>query len=235
MKRILIIFLTLLVIFIIGCAPVDTQQEPQETPSVTVKTPVKEPSVIEPVPEVKNSVEVEEVPEIEVSDEVQNLLLKAEKVKSISYRYKGPETADFFYEFFEKGDSVRYISNPTFKDLHLDDDAYESIFLNKDTQFSGGYCLDRKCRVKGKKATLKYGETYIMTPFDWLNKMGDAEKLGEEILGKRQAWRLKTENAGIVWIDSFFGVPLQVEFENNLYQFTKMNFNNVKNSEVIPS
>jgi hypothetical protein len=233
MKNPLLIFLSLIIIFIVGCAPTETVQEP-EAPSVAVKTPVKVPTVIGPAPEQEDEPEEVEVV-IEDTDEVEELLFKAEKVSSISYRYKGPETADFFYKFFQKGNSVRYIMDPTYKDLSLDDDSYESVFLNKETQFAGGYCLDKKCKVKGKKATLKFGEANIKTPFDWLDRMGDAKKLGEEILGKRQASRLQTENAGIVWVDNFYGVPLQVEFEGNLYQFTQMVFNSVKDSDVIPS
>ena len=232
MKNLLLIFLSLITVFIIGCAPVETEQTP--APSVVIKSPVKEPSVIEPAPEVEETTEQPEK-DIEVSDEIKNLLSKVEKVESMSYKYKGPETKDFFYEFFVKGDRIKYISDPTFKDLHLDDDAYESVFIKKETEFAGGYCYDRRCRVSGKKATLNYGEVYINTPFDWLEEMGKAEKLGEELLGKRKTWRLNTDNAGIVWVDIFFGVPQQVEYNNSLYQFTQMTFNTVKDSDVIPS
>ena len=89
--------------------------------------------------------------------------------------------------------------------------------------------------VKGKKDPLNYEEFYINTPFDWLDKIEYAEKLGEELIDKRKTFRLSTDNAGIVWIDTFFGVPLQVEYEDNKYQFTKMTFNDVKDENLIPS
>jgi|TARA_B100002003_G_C14044975_1_gene503353 hypothetical protein len=236
MRTIFLIFLSLIIIFVIGCVPVDTQQEPEE-PTVVVKVPDKEPSVVGPVPEEETvgEPEKEAVEAKETTDEVKELLSRSEqKVESVFYRYKGPETADFFYDFYVKDDRIRYIMEPTLRTIDVDAAAYESVFLKKDTRFAGGYCYAKKCTVSGKKATLKYSDAYIMTPFDWLEQMGNAEKLGEELLGKRQTSRLQTENAGIVWVDNFFGVPQQVEFEGNLYQYTQMDFNNVKNSDVVP-
>ena len=205
MKNFFIVFVLLIIMLILGCAPVETPQTTEQTPS-TIEPEVSEAE--------KETVEEKK----ETSAEVKELLSKAEqKVQSISYDYKGPETDDFFYKFYVKGDEIRYISDPVVKDLQLDDGAYESIFIKKDTEFAGGYCTDRTCRVKGKKATLDYHEAYIKTPFDWLNQIEFAEKLGEELIGKRKTWKLSTDDSGIVWVDAFFGVPLKVEFNGDKY------------------
>ena len=169
-----------------------------------------------------------------MSAEVKELLSKAEqKVQSISYKYKGSETSDL-YQFYVKDVRIRYILNPPVKSLDVDEDAYESIYINKEERTAEAYCAERKCKVKGKKENLSYDEAYVMTPLDWLNRIGYAEKLGEELIGKRSTWKLNTDNAGTVWIDTFFGVPLQIEFNGNEYQFMQMTFNDVKDSDVIP-
>lgn len=221
MKNFFMVFVLSIIIFIIGCAPVETPQTTEQTPSTI------EPEVIDTE---KDTVEEKK----EISADVKELLSKAEqKIKSISYDYKGPETDDFFYKFYVKGNEIRYILNPVVKDLQLDDDSYESIFIKKATEFAGGYCTDRICKAKGIKATLEYDVVYIKTPFDWFNQIEFAEKLGEELIGKRKTWKLITDNSGIVWIDAFFGVPLQVEFNGDKYQFTQMTFNDVKDDDVI--
>jgi len=237
MKKIFMILILLIIIFILGCAPVQTPEQKPVTILPEIQEEVKEPVVKEPVKEAEEAAEKEIAEEKkEISSDVRELLSKAEqKVQSISYKYKGPETADFFYIFYVKDERIRIILDPTVKDIRLDDGAYESIYLNKKTDFAGGYCNDKRCKAKGKKATLVFNEVYINTPFDWLDQIGNAEKVGEELLGKRSAWKLKTDNVGIVWVDSFFGVPLQVEFNDNLYRFMQMTFNDVKDSDVITS
>ena len=120
-----------------------------------------------------------------------------------------------------------------YKAIDLDDDAYDVIYLDKESKTAQAYCDSRKCKVKGKKEDLNYEEFYIFTPLDWINEIESAEKIGEELIEKRNTWKLST-NKGTIWVDSYYGVPMQVEFAENTYKFQKMNFNDVKDEDVIP-
>jgi len=171
-----------------------------------------------------------------ISEEVKELLsLADQKVQSISYRYKGPETKNSIYEFYVKGDMVKYTINPTYKDVSFDEHAYDTIYLNKDSKIGIAYCDSRRCKVKGNKTALDYEETYILTPTDWLDKIEFAEKIGEELIDRRNTWKLSTDNIGTIWIDSFFGIPLQLEIGDDIYQFQKLTFNGVTDEDVTPS
>ena len=180
--------------------------------------------------------DVEETEEVkEMSAEVKELLsIASNKVKSLRYSYKGPQTKDFFYDFFVKGKNIKYLPNPDYKILDVDEDAYDTIYINRELKTAEGYCDDRTCRVKGKKANLTYEEVYVWTPLDWLYNIEFAEKTGEELIEQRDTWKLLTGIGETIWIDTFFGVPLKVEFEGNKYRFQKMTFNDVKDEEVIP-
>ena len=231
MKNLILTFILLTTILIFGCAPV------QE------KVPLdQKPAVVEPEIDSSDQKQTDEEPEekevvlenLEIDDEVKELLSKSNKnVQSFSYKYKGPETKDFFYDLFVKENKVKYILDPTYKVINADDDAYDTIYLDVESETAKGYCDDRKCKVNGKKADLVYDDVYIWTPFDWLDDIESPEKIGEELIGKRSTWKLST-NKFMIWIDTFFGVPLQVEFAGELYNFDKMIFNQVNEEEVIP-
>jgi len=231
-NKLMIIILTFSILIISACTQTVSAPEeniPQVPAKVDVVSETKKKQVIEPKEEIKET--VKEVSE-EESSEVEELLSIADtKVESIRYMYKGPETKDFIYEFFIKGNNIKYILQPTYKSIDIDDDAYDAIYINKESETALAYCDGRKCRVKGKKRVLDYDENYILTPFDWLNKVKSAEIVGERLIDRRNSMKLTTNDFSI-WIDTFFGVPLQVETADNLYKFEKMSFNGLKDEDV---
>jgi len=191
--------------------------------------------VIETPTEIIEEKVVEEEPEDEISVEVKELLSLADKkINSIRYKYQGPQTKSLFYEFFVKGDKIKYTINPTFKSIDVDEDSYDTIYLNGKSKTALAYCDNRKCRVKGKKAELDYDEAYIWTPLDWISNVEYAEKTGQELIDRRNTWILETRKLGTIWVDLFFGVPLQIELSNNIYKFEKISFNDVKEEDVEP-
>jgi acid stress-induced BolA-like protein IbaG/YrbA len=236
-NKIMFSMLIFSLLIITACAETATapvKETPQEPAKVDVVGETSKIKVIVIEEELDEPVEtIEEVDkEKGISSEVKELLSKAdEEVQSLRYNYKGPETKDFFYEFVVKGNKIKYTIDPTFKDLHLDDDAYDMIYINKEFKTALAYCDGRECRSKGKKTYLDYDEVYILTPLDWLDRIEFAEKIGEEVIGRRNTWKLAT-NDFTVWIDDFFGVSVRVEFADNTHQFEKMVFNNVKDEEV---
>jgi len=218
-------------ILIYGCAQ-PTQEIIVEKPSPASIDVIKETTETKIVEKAEET--VVEPEEDAFSLEVKELLgLADKKVQSISYRYRGPQSGNFIYMFTVKDNKIKYTIDPTFSDPQLDDDAYDTIYLDTESKTALAYCDARNCRVKGKKTTLDYEENDIMTPIDWLDSIESAEKTGEELIDKRSTWKLET-NIGTLWIDSFFGVPLQTESDGIEYKFEQMIFNGVKDDDVTP-
>ncbi len=169
----------------------------------------------------------------EVSVEVKELLDKSKtRVQSIYYKYRGPETGDNFYEFYIKGDKIKY--KPALEIRTLDQkDSYDSIFIDKISETAQSYCIAAYCLYKGKKADLNYWNAYISTVFDWIGVV-QAKKVGEEVIDDRNVWKIET-NKGILWIDTFYGIPLKVESGGKIYRFQHISINSVQDSDVVPS
>jgi len=232
MKEKLLLSISLLLMFVLSACiqPIDSgirdgTQEPSEVDVAKETNEIKVDN---------NNEEIDVEPIKEVSPEIVDLLnIADEKVKSLKYDYKGPETAEAFYTFYIKGNLIKYTFEPTSKFIDAYDDAYDTIYFNKDDKTAMGYCDNKKCKVKGKKADLSYDEVYILTSLDWLDEIKFAEKIGEQLIDKRNTWKLSTEEFTI-WIDTFFGVPMQVESGDNIIQFKKMDFKNLKDEDVNP-
>lgn len=219
-----IFVLSLVLLLVVGCS--------QE---VAVE-PKKEPAEIQPDPETKEEADLqEELPEEEVLEtdpKIQELLTKGAQVKSIYYKYKGPKTDNKYYDFYVKGDIARYV--PDYNTNFDLETFYNAVYLDYAKKTAESYCDDRRCKPKGKRNDLDFGEANMFTPYDWLTQIKYAEKAGEEIIGKRNTWKLSTNDGKIVWIDTFYGVPQQVSKDGNLYEFTQMTFNNVKDEDIRP-
>mgnify|MGYP001618080448 FL=1 len=222
-KQILFLFLVLGLIYITACAPA---QQPQ--PTAPKQEPVAQPkqTVTQPTATIQ--------PKTEISAEVQELFDKSKtRVKSIKYKYKGPETGDQFYDFFIKDTKIRY--NPYLAIKTLDkQDSYDSIFIDKTAKTAASYCLAAYCAYKGKKQDLGYSDAYIPTVFDWITGLTKAAKIGEEVIDSRSTWKVDTSK-GILWVDAFYGIPLKGESSGKSYRFQQLSVNVVQDSDVVPS
>jgi len=233
-KIIILLFLSLLIINACNQPSNETLIEKEFKPAeVDVISETKKSNII--VPEEKTDEIKDEVKQEEITDEIKEFLSIAEnKVQSLRYSYKGPQTDDFLYRFLVKGNKIKYTPEPSRSTIETDENDYDTIYIDIELKTAEGYCESRKCKVKGKKINLNYDESYIWTPLDWLDNIESAEKLGEQTIGKRNVWKLSSSNLGTIWVDSFFGVPLQAEYEDNLYRFQEISFNDIKDEEVNP-
>lgn len=226
---------TLIVLLLVVSACAKTAESPEKAQEKPADVDIVSETSRTKAVEAEEEVEEAEEGGKEISPEVKELLdIADKKVQSLRYSYKGPETKNFFYNFYVKGDNIKYILYLTYKTLDIDEDAYDAVCLNKKLETAQAYCDNRKCYVRGKKADIDYNEFYIWTPLDWIDNIEFAEKLGEEMIEKRNTWKLSTSNLGIIWVDRFFGVPLKAEFEGNIYHFQKMIFNDIEDEDVIP-
>ena len=220
MKSKYLIFALIIVAFfyVASCAPV---QQGQTVPKsgIGASQPAKEPSV---------------QPKQEISVEVKELLDKSKvKVNNIYYKYRGPQTGNNFYEFYVKGTKIKYIPYRELKSLDKTE-SYDSIFIDKIAKTAQSYCIAAYCVYKGKKADLNYADAYISTAFDWVNSITQAKKVGEEVIDNRNTWKLET-NEGILWVDTFYGMPLKIESGGKTFKFEQIAVNSVQDSDVSPS
>lgn len=175
---------------------------------------------------------IEEMPKQEISAGVKDLLERHKtRVKSIYYKYRGPETGTNFHEFYVKGDKIKYKPYLELKSLDRED-SYDTIFIDKTAQTAESYCMAAYCAYKGKKADLEYGDAYISTIFDWIS-VASAKKVGEEVIDDRNTWKLET-GKGILWVDTFYGIPLKAESNGKTYKFEQISVNSVQDSDVAP-
>lgn len=243
MKKTLLSILTLLLIFMVACAPAQepAQPAPQQQPSEESQSPPAE--VVESVEEEKEDEQVLErvVEDVEeekeglpqgVPAEVQSLLAKG-SAKSLSYSYRGPETELKDLKFFVKGNNVRYIPDLAQKSLDRED-TVTAIYINKKDKTIASYCDDRQCLFPGKKEDLAYEDANIFTPYDWRLGITSAQQVGQEKIDRRATLKIET-NRGTLWLDTFYGVPLRVEADGELYEFKEMSFNDVKDEDVVYS
>lgn len=218
MKKALAFLLIFAAILLIACVPVQEtkagtsggkQQETQQTTSISQQ---------------KRG----------VSREVKEVLERREsRVKNIFYKYKGPQTGDNFYDFYIKGNKIKY--NPYLEIKTLDQpDSYDTIFIDKDTKTAASYCMAAYCTYQGKKQDLNYDDAYISTIFDWVTGLAYAEKVGEEVIDDRNTWKLDTDK-GILWVDTFYGIPLKIESSGKFYRFQQISVNSVQDSDVMAS
>ena len=224
-KYSLILCFILLLALIVAC--VSQQKEFTSTPKPEPKTeaqintnqPTKEQEIVEP--------------KIEISAEVKELLGKHKiRIKSIRYRYRAPETGNNFHEFYVKGDKIKY--RPARAIQSLDEEvSYDVIFIDKTAKTAQSYCEAPYCLYKGKKGDLNYADVYTPTVFDWIDGLTKADKLGEEVIDDRSTWKVETNN-GILWIDTFYGIPLKIESDGKNFRFQQISVNSVQDSDVTP-
>ena len=219
----LIILLVISGLIIGACA-----QQPVNTPPSTPPLPEKPQQEVNTPPPAQNQPGAP----AGIANDVKDLLAKYKtKATSIHYNYKGPETADNFYEFFIKGSKIKYLPSRAIKALDKPE-SWDTIYLDAATRTAASYCEHSSCLSKGKKSDLNFNEVYLATPYDWIN-VQDAVKLGEEIIDEKQTWKLQTDK-GTVWVDTYYGIPPKAQSGTNLYYFKLVSANTIQDSDVSP-
>ena len=216
----LVLLMIVMSVFVISCAAQQTSTPAAQQPAGKQATeqPVQQP--------------VQQKQTISASAEVKDLLEKHKtKVSSIRYLYKGPETENNYHKFYIKGSNIKYEPYLAIKTLDRQD-SYDTVFIDTSTKTAQSYCVAVYCKYGGLKGNLNYDDAYIDTIFDWL-KVTQATKVGEEVIDSRSTWKLQT-NKGIIWVDTFYGVPLKADADGLLYKFEQLSVNSVTDADVLP-
>jgi hypothetical protein len=134
-------------------------------------------------------------------------------------------------DFLEVTNKIKYKPSLEIKTLDKPE-SYDSIFIDKVAKTAQSYCTATYCAYKGKKENLNYDNAYIETVFDWLS-VTSAKKVGEEVIESRNTWKIETDK-GVLWVDTFYDIPLKVDSSGKTYRFEQLAANSVTDADVTP-
>nr|MCK4930158.1 hypothetical protein [Nanoarchaeota archaeon] len=193
------------------CILVEEKEEP-EVREIESVTPGKEPEE-----------EEEHVPSV-ISAEAQELFARITNVNSLQYSYvESPMILpkNIYYTSRDKM-KIELRSKVRF----TEDESYDTVYLDLIEKTGVAYCEDRDrsiCPDRDKVFDVDFDDYFIETPFDWLAKVTSAELTGKsKTLEQRNAKEVSFwigQEPGVMFLDSFFGVPLQITFKDKNYEF----------------
>ncbi|HHE36369.1 MAG TPA: hypothetical protein ENL16_00975 [Candidatus Woesearchaeota archaeon] len=209
------------------CKPVVTEE--QEEAGIIETEPVGE--------EEEQEQGVEEPSESAISEEAQALFAKFNKVNSIRYAYvESPRILP---------ENVYYVSREKMK-IELKsrvkfspEESYDTVYLDLINKEGVAYCEERDksiCPDKDKEFDVEFDDYFVETPFDWMAKITKADLTGRsQTVENRNAVEVEFEinnQPGIVYVDSFFSVPLKIIFMNKTYEFRDVVINEAGAEEL---
>jgi len=215
--------IAVLALFLVSCSP---QQFVCSDGSVVEDSSTCAPQKV-PVKQVQRA--VEESPDI--PREVVDLFAQKSKVKSVSYIHH--ESADISkpsYRIAIKGTLMK-ISLPTQTEL-LNKNTIDTVIIDAARKEAEGYCESKKYCIKiGNQGAVDYATYYKKTPFDWVDEIEEAELLTTQRLFNRDTTKVLVNGEYTYWVDSFFGIPLKVEGNNQIFLYESPLFNGVSSIE----
>jgi hypothetical protein len=245
-----ILFLTALVLLLVtACAPQNVyvcsdgrqvnspglcQAEQDETiDDENVDDAMKEPS--------KNLVEPQEASKDKPMQKnfdaaTKALIDKTSAVKNIKFSYFRSDDAVSKNYYYVSG--ARMKVELTQKYRFTKEEPYDTIYLNYDTKTATGYCERQSqstCTPLDQAYQVDFENYRIATPYTWLSLMetGRATNRTKRIDG-RQVVEVSFKSEGVdgnIWLDSFFGVPLEILFNGIVYKYENMLINNAKETD----
>jgi len=230
----------LLIVLLVGCAQEAVQETTTPTEQPVEKVPdtttEQKPAEVEATGE-EEPVETDSTKETreEMSDKSKEVLGLAEKrVMSLEYSYFGPETLPASYNFWVKGDKIK-IEFPKDGKYRIDQDYYKYVYLDKAANTAVVVCAEDAgaCDISLGPQEIHYGlYGNIKTPLEWLDEITSFEIVSTENLYTREVYRAES-NIGMVWIDTYTGVPLQIEKDGEtLLRIERIVVNQVKDEDV---
>jgi hypothetical protein len=221
-------------LLVVACAPAPagTSQTPttDTTPEPTTPTVVPE----APSEPVTGGNELDPSTLDALPKDVQDILAKGETQNAKGYGYflskqlpSGSIAGDFANNIHvtQKGDVRKATLN---EEYQLDKDYFVYfVITDENTQQATAYCERRSCGGIPDAAprAITYSEWSWMAPHEWLDGLSDVEKLGEEDVADRNAFKLSGERDDkpiLIWVDRFSGLPLRVEYDGFTYLYTKL-------------
>jgi len=206
------------------CLPVFEEEEPvviEPEPVPVIEEEEPEPEPIQPV----------------LSEEAQALFNKFTKVTSLQYSYV--ESPDILPEniYYTSRDKMKIKLKTRVR--FSSEESYDTVYLDLIEETAVGYCENRDrsmCPDRDKPFKVNYNDYFVETPFDWVTKITRAELTGRsQTIENRNAVVVNFEingEAGVMFVDSFFGVPLEINFMNKKYEFRDIVINEATNEDL---
>ncbi len=219
MKKIFILILVVFSLFLLSCTA---------TKYVCPDGSTVSDSALCPQAEEKEAAVVE----TSTTSEVEELLAKSKNVVSMSYDYKRvDQPLEKPLKVWIKKVTVKQ-ELPTQTNI-LNSKEMDIIVFNTLAKTANAYCESKKYCIKtGDIGAVDYNQYYLKTPLDWIEGVSSAKKKGEARLANRDVWILQLEGEVIMYVDTFFGVPLRVDNGQERYEFQNPVFNGVTDEEV---
>ena len=160
----------------------------------------------------------------DLSKDAQALFDKAAKTKNIQFNffYSGDPTTQNKYYVNRDYVKITLVGKSYFDK----DKPYDTVYLDLKAGKASAYCesdAEDLCADRNKKYDVNYEDFRLRTPYQWLDIISKAELTGrtKKIEGRtvKEATFQTQGKAGTIWLDSFFGLPLEVEMDGNKYQF----------------
>ncbi|MBW2991006.1 hypothetical protein KY348_04855 [Candidatus Woesearchaeota archaeon] len=230
--------LALVLLFINGCLPVtkyyvcaDGRQvlDPAKCPVIEEEEEQEPEAGEDEVVLIEVEEEEEEIEDYDIfiSDEAQALFDKLDKVMSLQYSYV--ESPDVLPENTYYTSREKMKINLDSKVRFTEKESYDTVYLDLVKKTSVAYCENRDrgtCPDKDKPFRADFDDYFIETPFDWAAKITKAELTGRsQTLENRNALEVSFEikgKPGVMFVDSFFGIPLKMTFNDKVYEFRDM-------------
>jgi hypothetical protein len=203
------------------------QQPTGGTQGPTETTPVEE----EPVPEPEKPVHVE------MTDEAKALFDKLAKVTGLQFYYvESPNVLPDSHYFMTK-DKMKIALKTRIKFTQTD--WYDTVYLDLVNKKAVAYCEERTtdmCPDRDQAFDVDYKKFAITTPFDWVAWLAKANLTGqsktiEDTKAIEVAFEIN-DQSGTMFVDSFYGVPMIVYFNNKTYTYLSLAENEVDQTEV---
>ncbi|KYK25204.1 hypothetical protein AYK26_06315 [Euryarchaeota archaeon SM23-78] len=195
----------------------------------------KEEEELEPTPEAEE--EEEEFYEIIIDEKAQELFAKINKANNVQFSYvESPRVLP----------ENTYYATRTKMKVALEtkvrfskEDSFDTVYLDLVELTAVAYCESRDkelCPDRDKAYRVAFDDYYVETPFEWLAKITKANLTGKsQSIEGRNAIEVMFEvkgEPGVMFVDSYFGVPLEVTFKGKKYEFRDIVINEVKSQDL---
>ncbi len=163
-----------------------------------------------------------------VPKDVAKILEKRNNLVSASYVFRLNDQGS---DVYLKGSTMKiYVPVPK---VVLKDLQYDAIIVDLTAHAGQGYCeRERYCDPVGYRADVEEKFFHYYSPFDWLEEIETAEKIGEGQIKSRKVWVVRVNGDRLYHIDYYFGIPIKVEVGKDIYLYDDIVYNKVTDYQV---
>jgi hypothetical protein len=224
------------------CSDGSVVQDPSSCPAV--KAPIETPPVQNPVtPPV-----VQEEPPVQIAedqvvtnkiltDDAKALFDKSIKANNLKFNYfhsDDPYTQNL-YTATRQRIKIALLT----KEKYTAKELFDTVYLDLQNKIASAYCEDLSsgvCPDRNNRLNVSYAKYKIRTPYNWLDIVQEASLTtrSKKISGReaKEASFKADGKDGTMWIDSYFGIPIEVNYDSIQYVFQNMLVNDAKDPDL---